>query len=724
MNIDAIDVVNTLPSNTHSKLPKCQSIHGNWPLPEHQPLKIYLADLTHNWVNSRDYWAIPLGIGTISAYCRKHIGEDAAQWSLFKFSNKLITALEDEMPDILGLSHYIWNANLIRFISREVKCRFPDTLVVVGGPNLTQTPEWMGEFFADSKADFHVSWAGEDSFLQIVKARMKPGASFDSIQRDFALHGVWRLNPDSGKPEDIKVAKTIKNLDDIPSPYLNHSLDHLLAEGLTPMLETHHGCPFKCTYCDWGNASMGKVTHYSVNRLKQDLDYIAAHTKDDRLDIADANFGILKKQHLELSRYIKELWQRTGYPDKIINTWNQKKTNEMLEMADLLKDICMMTTSSQSLNGKVLNNIKRYNITHAEWYKIKQFCSERGIDMHCELIFALPGETMSSYLDGLRYLFKMGVDYFTVNTLGLLEGSEINMATERQKYAFQTRWRLIENSYGVYWGQPIIEYEEIVIANQDISYEDYLFVRMLTWLVQMSWNSGNHDTVIRLLFAKTGINPADFFIRVINARQTAPESVRKIMDAFDADAEAELYKSPQALIDHYAQLEELKSLQNGGFRKLNVAYTSRVSIECAQDIVEYYGQVAKSLAADSGKLDTILERMIDDCIAFMRQRYVSVEDCAALMAGEIPEKQINVLFDAHSFVQPGANLNPDAHMQTDPLALQLYMLPEQAALIREYLQRYSGMNPEYQMRKLQDSRHSINKRHLLFYVKYLEQAIQ
>lgn len=712
--------MNTL-SHIHSHNSSTDSsIHGIWKLPECRPLKIYLADLTHNWTKSKDYWSIPLGIGTISSYCRKHLEEESAEWSLFKFPNKLIAAIEDEAPDILGLSHYMWNANLIRFISREVKRHFPDTLVVIGGPNLTQTSEWMQNFFADSKADFHTSWAGEDPFLQIVKARMKPNASFDSIQRDSNLHGVWRLNPDNGRAEEIKVTKTIKNLDDIPSPYLNHSLDHFLADGLTPMLETTRGCPFKCTFCDWGNATMGKVTFYSIERLKQDLDYITAHTKNEQLDIADANFGILKKQHLELSYYIKTLSQRTGYPDRIINTWNQKKTDEMLQMADNLKEICPMTTSSQSLNSDVLKNIKRYNITHKEWLKIKPFCAERGITMYCELIFGLPGETMHSYLEGVRYLFNVGADYVSMNSLSLLEGSEMNTAHERQIYKIQTKFRLLENSYGVYWGQPVIEYEEIVVATQDISYEDHFFNRILSWLIQMSWNLRHQDTVIRLLFAKLAINPLDFFVRVIEDRETAPKIVRQIFDEFDMDAQTELYPSPEALVAHYTQKEELEHLKNGGFRRLNLAYTGRVSVECAREIVEYYGQVAKSLASDIGKLDSTVERMIDDCVAFASQRYIGVEDCFTLATNKMPEKQIEVFFDAQSFVKPGAEPNPDVHMHSKPLTLQFYMNPDQAEMIRKYLQHYDygNTNPEYLMYKLQNPRHGLDKRHLLFQVKY------
>jgi hypothetical protein len=88
----------------------------------------------------------------------------------------------------------------------------------------------------------------------------------------------------------------------------------------------------------------------------------------------------------------------------------------------------------------------------------------------------------------------------------------------------------------------------------------------------------------------------------------------------------------------------------------------------------------------------------------------------------MPEKQIEVLFDVHSFVKPGANPNPNAHMQSEPLTLQFYIKPEQAALIREHLQRFDGINQEYQMRKLQDPRHGINKRHLLFHVKRQESA--
>ena len=56
-----------------------------------KPVKIYLADLAHNYVNSRDIWTVPLGAATISAYCKKFL-TDKVDIQLFKFPDKLIEA--------------------------------------------------------------------------------------------------------------------------------------------------------------------------------------------------------------------------------------------------------------------------------------------------------------------------------------------------------------------------------------------------------------------------------------------------------------------------------------------------------------------------------------------------------------------------------------------------------------------------------------------------------
>jgi radical SAM superfamily enzyme YgiQ (UPF0313 family) len=39
--------------------------------------------------------------------------------------------------------------------------------------------------------------------------------------------------------------------------------------------ETNRGCPFQCTFCDWGSATAAKVNQFELDRLLREVDWFA-----------------------------------------------------------------------------------------------------------------------------------------------------------------------------------------------------------------------------------------------------------------------------------------------------------------------------------------------------------------------------------------------------------------------------------------------------------------
>src|SRR5438067_2254832 len=67
----------------------------------------------------------------------------------------------------------------------------------------------------------------------------------------------------------------------IGSPYCDGTFDALLASGeLAPVgvavFETNRGCPFACTFCDWGQAIESRVNELPIERVLADLRWGAA----------------------------------------------------------------------------------------------------------------------------------------------------------------------------------------------------------------------------------------------------------------------------------------------------------------------------------------------------------------------------------------------------------------------------------------------------------------
>ena len=97
------------------------------------PLRIFLADLTYDTI-AISTEAMPLNIGYIASYCIKKFGSDI-EISLFKYISDLEKALEENPPDILGMSNYCWSQNVSVEMFKVCKEKNPNSLRVWGGPN-------------------------------------------------------------------------------------------------------------------------------------------------------------------------------------------------------------------------------------------------------------------------------------------------------------------------------------------------------------------------------------------------------------------------------------------------------------------------------------------------------------------------------------------------------------------------------------------------------------
>ena len=436
-------------------------------------MKIFFGDIVHTW-NSKAMWTSPLNIGYISSYANKKLKEDGIdiEFKLFKNPQFMLDAIRNEKPDIVALSHYVWNAKINKKIFDFTKSILPNCLNVGGGPQFTNhnnNEEEATKFFKKNiNCDFYILNQGEKGFYQLSKNFYISNFNINELKQK---ENPGMLTNDILLRNKVYVGKDIGPLDDlneIPSPYLDGLLDPFFEGYYVPIIETNRSCPYRCTFCAWGIGTQ-KLLRFDEDRVKEEIKYIAKRSKNTgSLYIADANFSILERD----AEFAKEIYNQhisVGYPNYVIVQWNKTRPDRVAKVAKEFKDIAQVGASMQSLDEDVLKAIKRKNLTIEQinqlLNELKQFSSKDNT--FSELIIGLPEETKKSHLDSNRKLIDMGFEVNNYN-LHLLPGTEMSGKESRKKYIKKTGWRLYDNGYGIYDDELIVEGEEVVTETRTL----------------------------------------------------------------------------------------------------------------------------------------------------------------------------------------------------------------------------------------------------------------
>ncbi len=551
-------------------------------------ISIFLCDMVHNYLGAGTYM-FPLNIGYIGAYTNKFFSENIGI-KLFKYPDILLQELGRKLPDVIGFSHYTWNADLNNKLSRFVKSISEQTIIVFGGPNINYTEQGIKKFFFDfSAVDFYVPFQGETPFVNLLNVAFESDMDLSRIKKK-KIDGVYFLDNESGKVVVGNRLERIKNPDDVPSPYLTGLMDEFFDSYLIPIIETNRGCPYQCTYCCQGISSFRQIDYFSLERVKEELDYIAKNAKKTNLlNLADSNFGIAKRD-IDIANYIKELREITGYPRKVSTNW-AKNQNKIYEIARILKNVNLVV-SLQALDKTVLRKIKRKNISIPVFRDIVKKVNDSGEMSGTEIILGMPSETKERHLETLRTLFDWDVSYIICYNCLLLDGSELKLQKETGEFKCTSKFRLIDSSFGKYDGVASFEYEEGIRSTDTMTEDEILSFRPVHWLIQFLWNYRFYYDLLKYI-KYSGVNPLDYIIQLReDANSKAPASVKRIFDEFREEAEAEWFDSIEDLYLYYSQPKNFKSLEEGAYGKMNGKYIFRVLIEAKEDFEKYLYETA------------------------------------------------------------------------------------------------------------------------------------
>ncbi len=457
--------------------------------------KIFIASL-----NEVPY--IPLVYGYLRVYCEL----DEVLKNTYSFEEPFYykATVEEVMsridnPSVIGLSCYVWNFRKNMKIAKLVKQKYPECLVTVGGAHIPKSdPNFFKEF---PYVDVCIHGEGEYAFREMLRQHILEKPDWNQVP------GIsYNRNGESiHTGPTVKLPKEIE----LPSPYLAGYFDNVIQEchdrnlRFTAPWETNRGCPYGCTFCDWGMLTMNKIRTFHEQRLLDEIQFFR-DKKVPIVFICDANFGILKRD-IAIAEKLTEAKLSHGYPMQIKVNF-AKNTNEAvfnISSAWNRADMLMGTTISlQSNDDAVLEAIKRKNIKKSNFYKLQNQYKQAGIDTYTELILGLPEETVHSFKHGInQILLSNSHDDLRVYELNLLPNAPMNEPAYIEKHGIKTIKKYL---FSQKEGQPVDEVEiiDLIIETKTMNTQGWIECNVFSQLIQ-GLHNGCYTKYISIFLYRT-----------------------------------------------------------------------------------------------------------------------------------------------------------------------------------------------------------------------------
>ncbi len=356
--------------------------------------------------------------------------------------------LLSETPAIIGIGVYIWNAEQCMELVKLIKQVSADTIIVLGGPEVSHSPVRLN-FDA---ADYIVQGEGDTAFYNLSKA---------------VLGGL--------PPTQRMIQATMADLEQITLPYDYYSDEDVANRYI--YIEASRGCPFLCEFC---LSSIDK----KVRNIDTAVLLDAMQKLWDRgvrsFKFIDRTFNLnVKIASLLLDFFLaKEPPYFVHFeviPDHFPDAL--KERIKRFPAASLQLEIGIQTLNME-VADRIHRNLKMEKIKE----NIRFLEQETSAHMHLDLIVGLPGESLASFGESLNKLYAMSASEIQIGILKKLSGTSLH----RHDAAFSM----------VYSDKPPYD----ILKNSNLSFNDIQQMKRLARFWNLYYNSGNFKDGVALLW--------------------------------------------------------------------------------------------------------------------------------------------------------------------------------------------------------------------------------
>ena len=282
-------------------------------------------------------------------------------------------------PDVVGCSVFLWSFSFFLDLASALKSDDPGRLIVFGGPSARPVMlDHQPHREMSATVDLLVINEGEDTFRDVIELTDRsPAALVDVPGLALRRDGVWHET--SPRPQG--------DLNILPSPYEMN----LIPRGGLGILQTYRGCPFTCSFCEWGTMESPKRVRTSHSL---DVEFAAMGRIGLRgLLLADAGLNLNQAAFVNL----REAADRTGFltgRGLICEVYPAKVRREHL---DFLAGVgnAYVGVGLQSFDNSVLANVERKYDEARFDQTIRDL--RKVASLAVEVILGLPGDAPETF---------------------------------------------------------------------------------------------------------------------------------------------------------------------------------------------------------------------------------------------------------------------------------------------------------------------------------------
>ena len=367
-----------------------------------------------------------------------------------------------DAPDVLGISCYIWNWELVKKLVPELKKVLPRTVIILGGPEVTYDAE---NALAQTGADMVLRGEGEHRFSTLLQTLDSGSPALADIPG--LTYREW--NQIVSTPDAPGM-----DMDDLPFVYKDEIVD---LEHRILYYETMRGCPFDCQYC---LSSVEKGVRFrSLDQVFPELQFFLDH-KVRQVKFVDWTLNCNKA-------YASAIWRDLREHDNKVSNFHFEIAADLLddEQIELLsharKGLFQLEIGVQSTNPDTLSAIHRRSDFQKLSRIVRRLQAPGNIHLHLDLIAGLPYEDYRRFGQSFNDLYALAPDQLQLGFLKLLKGSGLNR--DREQYGIVCR--------------EYAPYE--VLYTRWITPQEMLKLKQVEEMVESVYNSRRYQAILRFL---------------------------------------------------------------------------------------------------------------------------------------------------------------------------------------------------------------------------------